>query len=163
MIAAIVALSRNGVIGKSGTLPWYLPADLRHFKDVTMGHPVIMGRTTFDSIVARLGHGLPGRLNIVLSTRADYSHDDAVVVSSIDEAIAATHGEDAFIIGGAQIYALAAEHIDTWYVTEIDSDIEGDVYLDSFDRPAFREVSRQSHAADDTNVYPYSFVVYERV
>jgi len=162
MISAIVAVAKNGVIGNSGELPWYLPADLKHFKEVTLGHPVIMGRTTYESIFDRLGHPLPGRHNIVISRDEAYEALDTTVVHSLDEAILAAESSDMFIIGGAQIYALAAETIDRWYVTEIDTDIEGDVLLEGFNKDAFIEVTREDHVPDEKNPYTYSFVTYDK-
>lgn len=163
MISAIVAVAKNGVIGNSGEMPWYLPADLRHFKEVTTGHPVIMGRKTYESIVHRLGHGLPDRRNIVITRNQDLSAPDIETVSSITEALALVENEDVFVIGGAQIYTLAAEYIDRWYVTEIDTEIDGDVLLSGFDRNSFKEIERTDHRADEKNPFDYHFVVYERI
>lgn len=166
MLSAIVAVAKNNIIGSQNELPWYLPADLKHFKDITTGHAVIMGRNTFVSIVARLGHGLPNRQNIVVSRTNHVQDPDVIVVSSIEEALAAQDatGSDSeiFIIGGAQIYKAAAPFIEKWYVTEIDADIEGDVVLEGFDPTNYTEKSRESHHKDDKNPYDYSFVVYER-
>jgi dihydrofolate reductase len=103
MISAIVAVAKNGVIGKSNSLPWYLPADLNYFRSITKGCDVIMGKVTFDSIVTKLGHGLPGRTNIVLTRNATYSSEFAKVVTSLDDAVAATSTDNIFIIGGSQI------------------------------------------------------------
>jgi dihydrofolate reductase len=162
MINAIVAVTKNGIIGNSGELPWYLPADLKHFKDVTMGHPVIMGRKTYDSILARIGHGLPGRQNIVVTHSDTLSSSDIITVASIESALDAAESDEPFIIGGAQIYLLAADHVQRWYVTEIDTEIDGDVVLEGFAKDEFMEVSREDHLADEKNPFDYSFVVYER-
>lgn len=161
MLSAIVATTSNGVIGVSGELPWYLPADLKHFKEITTGHTVIMGRKTYDSIVGRLGHALPDRENIVI-TRGDLQADDIKIASSIKEALEMASDKNPIIIGGAQIYELAGELIDRWYITEIDGDIEGDVFLKAFDQEQFSEVSREDHAADEKNQFNYHFIVYER-
>ena len=163
MISAIVAVTSNGVIGNSGELPWYLPADLRHFKEVTTGHPVIMGRKTYDSIVNRLGHALPDRQNIVITRNADLQADDIEVAASIADALALAKSTDPIIIGGAQIYELASEHVERWYVTEIDTEIEGDVLLHGFDKTQFKEVERVDFTADEKNPFDYHFVIYERI
>jgi len=162
MLSAIVAVSNNGVIGNSGDLPWYLPADLCHFKQITTGHTVIMGRKTYDSIVARLGNGLPDRQNIVITRSSDATYSDAFVATTINEALEVSTTDDPIIIGGAQIYELAAPLIDRWYITEVDTFIEGDVALKGFNRDDFEEVDRESHLADARNPYNYSFVIYER-
>jgi len=162
MISAIVAVAKNGVIGKSNSLPWYLPADLKHFSAVTKGHDIIVGQVTYDSIVARIGHGLPGRSNIVLTRDPTYTSEFAKVVSSLDDAIAASKGDEVFIIGGSQIYALASDLIQRWYITEVDADIDGDVMLRGFDKNEFTETTRESHMSDDKNQYNYDFVIYER-
>lgn len=163
MISAIVAIARGGVIGNHGSIPWYLPADLKHFRDVTVGHPVIMGRTTYESIVERLGHGLIGRQNIVISRDAFYQAKGVDIAHTIEQAIDHATTAPPFIIGGAQIYELAANKIDRWYVTEIDADIDGDVRLDLdalFD--GFIETDRTSFSADEKNPFDYSFVTYQR-
>ncbi|MFZ3010047.1 MAG: dihydrofolate reductase [Candidatus Microsaccharimonas sp.] len=163
MLSAIVAVTKNGVIGNSGELPWYLPADLRHFKEITTGHAVIMGRKTYDSIFARLGHALPDRQNIIVTRNYDIHADGIEIASSIADALALVKTENPFIIGGAQIYELASEQVDRWYVTEIDSDIKGDVTLKGFDTDKFKEVERVDHLADEKNPFDYHFVIYERI
>lgn len=163
MVSAIVAVTRNGVIGNSGELPWYLPADLRKFKELTTGHAVIMGRKTYDSIVARLGHALPNRQNIVVTRNKELTADDIETATSIEEALALVKTDDPFIIGGAQIYELAAPDVDRWYITEIDTDVEGDVLLHGFDSHHFYEVAREDHRADEKNPFDYHFVTYERM
>lgn len=163
MISAIVAVARGGVIGNHESIPWYLPADLKHFREVTLGHPVIMGRTTYESIVARLGHGLPNRQNIVLTRDSSYNPSDADTAYTIEQAIDKATTAPPFVIGGAQIYELAAPKIDRWYVTEIDADITGDIRLDTdalFD--GFDEISRESFSSDDKNPFDYHFVTYQR-
>ncbi len=163
MLSAIVAVTKNGVIGNSGELPWYVPADLRHFKEITTGRAVIMGRKTYDSIVARLGHALPDRQNIIVTRNPDIHANDIETASSIADALVLVKTEDPFIIGGAQIYELASEHVDRWYVTEIDSDIQGDVLLKGFDKNQFKETERIDHLADEKNPFDYHFVTYERI
>lgn len=163
MVSAIVAVAKNGVIGNSGSLPWYLPADLRRFKAITTGHSVIMGRTTYDSITARLGHSLPNRQSIVLTRNPEQLSITDTVVSSIEEALNESDDAEPFIIGGAQIYELASPLIDRWYITEIDYHTDGDVKLRGFDQSLFKEVARENHYTDDKNPYNYSFVTYERI
>lgn len=163
MLSAIVAVTKNGVIGNSNELPWYLPADLRRFKDITSGHPVIMGRNTYESIAARLGHGLPNRQNIVITRSADLHAEDIITVSSIEQALSESNGDEPFIIGGAQIYELAGARIDRWYITEIDTELDGDVLLRGFDKTLFKEITREKHLADEKNQYNYYFVIYERI
>lgn len=162
MISAIVAVTKNGVIGNSGALPWYLPADLRHFKEITTGHPVIMGRKTYESILAYLGHALPGRQNIVVTRSQDLKADDIETAQTIDGALELANSDSPIIIGGAQIYELVGSKVDRWYVTEVESDAKGDVFLKGFDKENFNEVAREDHLADEKNPYDYHFVTYER-
>lgn len=164
-LAMIVAAARNGVIGRNNALPWHLPEDLRYFKQVTLGKPVVMGRKTFESI----GRPLPGRTNIVLTRSTDFAHEGVRVVRDLDQAlglaedIALIDGcDELMVIGGAQIYAEALPRAKRLYLTEVDADIEGDAWLPPWDRSQWREVRRQDHAADGANPYAYSFVVYER-
>lgn len=163
MIAGIVAVAHNNVIGKKNDLPWYLPADLRRFRDITLNHVVIMGRKTCDSIIARLGHGLPGRTNIVITQDTSYRPDGISVVHSLDEALRMVDSTDAFVIGGEQIYALALPYIDRLYITEVDADIDGDTYFPSLDVLQWRTVSREEHTKDERNVYDYAYVVLDRI
>ncbi len=163
MIAAVVAIANGGVIGSSNKLPWYLPADLKHFREITAGHTVIMGRKTADSIVAHLGHGLPNRKNIVVTRGEAYEHEGFTTVHSIDDALALSDSPDAFIIGGAQIYELAMPLTDKLYITNIHVDVQGDTYFPTIDKSEWREVARENHTADDKNNYDYDFVELERV
>lgn len=163
MISHIVATSHNRVIGKSNDLPWYLPADLQHFKRMTTGHPVIMGRKTYDSIFARLGKALPARRNIVVSRR-QHELPGVEVYADIDDALDAAQGQEIFIIGGASIYESTLDRATKLYVTEIEADIDGDTLYPNFlSSGEWHEVSRENHASDDRNEYDYSFVTYERV
>ncbi|WP_114522363.1 dihydrofolate reductase [Altererythrobacter sp. ZODW24] len=152
----VVARASNGVIGRNGGLPWRLPADLRHFKELTMGKPMIMGRTTFESLPGLL----PGRRHIVLTTNPDWSAEGAEVVHTADEALKVAGGGEVAIIGGAQIYALflnAAERIE---LTEVLTDAEGDTYLPAFG-PEWHETMREEHKAQDGRP-AYAFVTLER-
>ena len=164
-LSVIVAAARNGVIGRNNALPWHLPEDLRYFKRVTMGKPIVMGRKTWESI----GRPLPGRTNIVITRRPDYAAEGARVVSSLEEAlslaedIALIDGTDELlVIGGAEIYKAALPLASRLYLTEVQADVPGDAYLPAVDWVQWREVSRESFAASETNPYDYSFVVYER-
>lgn len=159
MISCIVARASNGVIGSENDLPWYLPADLKRFKELTTGTTVVMGRKTYDSIVARLGHALPNRHSVVL-TRQDISLPDADVIHTTDDI---KDLGDVFIIGGAQVYKETFNMVDMLYVTDVHASIDGDAYFPVLDPVEWREVSRESHEKDEKNQYDYDFVVYERV
>lgn len=164
MISIVVAYANNRVIGIGNELPWYLPADLKHFRELTTGHTVIMGRKTFDSIVTRNGKALPNRVSIVLSRDPNYSFDGAKVVSDLGTALSEIGtDQEIFIIGGAEIFLQALPFTDKLYVTEIDADIEGDIYFPKFNRDEWRETSRVAQKADDKNPYDYGFVTYERI
>ncbi|HCG78419.1 MAG TPA: dihydrofolate reductase [Oceanospirillales bacterium] len=160
----IVAVAENGVIGRNNALPWYLPNDLKYFKQTTMGKPVIMGRKTYESI----GKPLPGRTNIVITRQADYQPEGVKVVSSVEaarelaESVCLIDGqEEAMIMGGAEIYALALPHTDRLYLTEVHADVEGDAFFPEYDKSLWQEVAREDFAAEGPNPYNYSFVVYE--
>ena len=158
-VSLIVAMAKNRVIGKNNTLPWHLPADLKHFKVLTMGHHIVMGRKTYESI----GKPLPGRTSVVVTRNADYAPPGVIVESSLEGAISAC-GNDAeiFVIGGAELYRQAIKFADRIYLTEIDANIQGDAHFTEFDRKLWQETERVSHAPDDKNLYPYHFVVYDR-
>ena len=164
-LSVIVAAAENGVIGRNNELPWHLSEDLKYFRRVTMGKPLVMGRATFESI----GRPLPGRTNIVVSRRAGYAPEGVRVVTSVEGAldlardIALLDGaEELMVIGGAQIYAAALPLADRLYFTEVHAHVEGDARLPQIDWSTWREVSRERHAAVEPNPYAYSFVVYER-
>ena len=158
-IAIIVAMDRNGIIGREGGLPWHLPNDLKHFKGITMGAPIIMGRRTHESV----GRALPGRMNIVVSRNLAYAAPGCRVVSSLHEAMsAASPASCAFVIGGAALYREALPMADRMFVTEVDAVVEGDVRFPAFDRSQWREVTRKRHCADDNNAYAHSFVEWRR-
>lgn len=153
----IAAVARNGVIGAKGTLPWRLPEDLKHFKKLTLGHPVIMGRRTWHS----LPHALPGRENIVVTRSANGDIYGASVANSLTSALALCLGEPlAFVIGGEQLFAEALPIADGIVLTEIDRDYEGDVYFPRWDRADWRETQREKHVSAEG--IPFSFVLYER-
>jgi dihydrofolate reductase len=155
----VVAMARNGVIGRANRLPWHLPADLAHFKRTTLGAPVIMGRKTWESI----GRALPGRTNIVISSRADYAADGGIVAPSLERALAAAGDvPEAFVIGGELIFAQALPRASRIHLTEIDADIEGDTHFPAFDRGTWRETLLGSHAPDERNAFPMRFLLLER-
>ncbi len=161
MISAIVAMANNNVIGKSNDLPWYLPADLARFKELTMGSTVIMGRKTFDSILDRIHKPLPGRKNIVISRNPDYKLDGAVVVDTIEDALKLADSDEVFILGGEQIFKLTLPLIDRIHLTEVKADIDGDAFFpDVIDN--FEETARESHQEDEKNQYNYDFVTLDR-
>jgi len=164
-IAIVVAVSENGVIGNDNALPWRLPRDLQYFKSVTLGHPIVMGRKTFDSI----GRPLPGRTNIVVTRQTNWIAPGVEVAHSLDAAIklASSAAEAAgvprvMIIGGAEFYAQILPECDRLYLTEVHADVDGDAYFPKFDRSQWLEVSRERNAADASNPFAYSFVVLDR-
>lgn len=165
-LAVIVAAAANGVIGRDSALPWHLPEDLRYFKRVTMGKPIIMGRKTFESI----GRALPGRTNIVISRDPAYRAAGARLVSSLGQAmrlareIGANDGaEEMVVIGGAGIYAQAIPRADRLYLTEVHAEVAGDALLPEIAWGEWCEVARERHAASAFNPHDYSFVIYERL
>jgi len=156
-LCLLAALASNGVIGVAGRLPWHLPADLKHFKALTLGHPVIMGRRTWESI----GKALPGRRNIVVTRRAGFAASGAEVAASLEESIALCEGAPlAFVIGGAGLYAAALPIADSLELTEIDAPFDGDTRFPPFDRDAWREVRREPQRGADG--LRFAFVRYER-
>jgi dihydrofolate reductase len=159
-LGLIFARSRNGVIGKDGGLPWHLPEDLVHFKRITTGCPVIMGRKTWDSLPPRF-RPLPGRTNIVVTRQAGWSAEGASGASSLAGALALCGGEPlAWVIGGAEIYAQALPLADTAEVTEIDAEFAGDAFAPQLGAQ-WMEVAREAHAA--ANGLAYSFVTYRNM
>ncbi len=158
-LAVIVARARNGVIGRANALPWRLPEDLAFFKRTTMGHPVVMGRRTWDSI----GRPLPGRRNIVVTRDARWKAAGAERAGSIGAALSACRAAPrVFVIGGAQLYADALPLADELYVTEIDRDIDGDVRLPPLDATAWIETSREAQPPGGPDALPFAFVHYAR-
>jgi dihydrofolate reductase len=160
-VSLIVAVSSNGVIGRDGGLPWYLPADLQHFKRTTMGHHLIIGRRTWEEV----GKPLPGRTMVVVTRSRRFSPEGAQVVRSVEQALELAAADDEpFIGGGAQIYriALARNLVDRIYLTRIHADVEGETLFPKIDFDDWKLVSEEHHEADDKNEFPYSFIVYER-
>lgn len=159
IVSLIAALDRNGLIGADNRLPWHLPADLARFKALTMGKPVIMGRRTHESI----GRPLPGRRNIVLSRDPAFSAPGCVVVRGVEEALAAAGVQpEVFVIGGASFYAQLIGRAQRLYLTLIDAAFEGDTFFPAYRADEWIEVTREDHAPDARNAYPFSFVVLER-
>ncbi|WP_049969368.1 dihydrofolate reductase [Haladaptatus cibarius] len=156
-LVCIAAVAENGVIGSDGDMPWHYSEDLRHFKETTMGHPVIMGRTTYDSIAGQIGGPLPGRTNVVLSRSNPDLPEDVVLVHSVEEAISKveTLDDTAFVIGGATIYEQFIPHADGMILTEIHEEYDGDTRFPEWNRDEWREVERDERDELD-------FVRYER-
>jgi len=164
-LALIWAMAENGVIGRDNRLPWRLPVDMKHFMTTTMGKPVIMGRKTLESMKSPL----PGRMNIVLTRDPLWQRDGVQVVGDLSEALdlAEQQGlidgiDEAMIIGGAEIYALALPLAERLYVTRVHAEPAGDVYFPPIDLDAWRLLSQQQHPADDRHSAPCSIEVYER-
>jgi len=165
-ISIIVAVAENGVIGRDNGLPWRLPSDLQHFKAVTMGKPIIMGRKTFESI----GRALPGRDNIVVTRGSEIASADVHVAYSLTEAVGLAEGfarsrgvHEVFVIGGAQIYAEAIGQADRLYITEVAAAPEGDSVFPTIDPAVWREVSRVGPVHGEKDSAAVSYVVYERI
>ena len=160
MVSIIVAKSGNDVIGSRGELPWYLPADLRHFKQLTTGHTVVMGRKTFDAIISRLGRPLPERHNIVVTRDAEFAYDGVEVMYDVPSI--RKLASRVFVIGGGEVYRQTIDYADTLYVTEVHANIDGDATFPTIEPTKWRETSRETHTRDDKNQYDYDFVTYER-
>jgi dihydrofolate reductase len=150
----IAAVARNGVIGIEGGLPWHIPEDLARFKELTLGHALVMGRATYESI----GRPLPGRVNIVLTRDPDWSNEGVVTAHSLEEALAAVEalGVDAYIAGGAEVYAAALEHSDRLELTEVDLEPAGDTFFPEVEWDQWDEVFSEDHPG-------FRWVTYERV
>ena len=155
----IVAASTNDVIGVAGDLPWRLSADLKRFKSLTMGHHIIMGRKTFESI----GRLLPGRTTVIVTRNAEYNFSGAIVVHSIDEALAACPDDPKpFIIGGAEIYRLALPSVNEIQLTRVQATIEGDTHLPEIVWDEWKLVESEEHSADAKNQFKFAFEIYRR-
>ena len=159
-ISIVVAMAANDIIGRDNQLPWHLPADLKHFKQTTMGKPMLMGRKTWESI----GQPLPGRTSIVITRDRSYTAEGCKVVHSIDAAMAAAAGqEEVMIIGGADLYRQLLPRTDTIYLTRVHEAFEGDTHFPEISQREWHEVERSDHEADEKNPYDYSFIRLERV
>ena len=156
-LSVIVAMARNRVIGIDNTLPWRLPEDLKHFKALTMGHHIVMGRKTYESI----GRPLPGRTTVIVSRDPAYRVEGCLTAPSIDAAIAACAGDaEIFFVGGAEMYAQVLPRADRLYLTEIQADFEGDAWFPAFDRDAWTETARDKRVSPEG--LGYDFVSYRR-
>lgn len=154
MLTLIAAVATNNVIGKNNELPWYLPEDLKHFKALTTGHAVLMGRKTFESIVARLGKPLPNRKNIVITRQTDYQAPEGVLVyADLDEALKNNAAENIFVIGGAEMYRQTIDRADRLEITHIDHDVEGDVTFPFIDPAIWKKAAEEKHEG-------FSFTTY---
>ncbi len=158
-LTLIVAVARNGVIGLDNRLPWHLPADLKHFRALTLGRTVIMGRKTWESLPNKF-RPLPGRQNIVVTRSAGYAAEGAVVVGSLPAAVAAAQSDEAFVIGGAELYAAALPLADRLQLTEIDADFDGDTHFPAVAPREWREAARETNRGETGP--GYAFVTYER-
>ena len=160
MISIIVAVAKNGVIGDKNTLLWHLREDMIHFRTTTSGHPVVMGRKTFDSI----GRPLPKRTNVVITRDTNLAIEGCTVVHSLEEAVAMfDKNEEVFIIGGAQIYAQALAIADRIYLTVIDKEYEGDTSFPEIDYSAWKEISREEYVRGEEFEHPFAFITLEKL
>lgn len=163
MISIIVATSENNVIGHLNKIPWYMPRDLKHFASVTKGHSVIMGRNTYESIVARLGKPLPDRKNFVVTRNSDFKADGCVVAHSLEESLKKTEDEqEVFVIGGSQLYSEAISKADKIYRTLIHTKIEGDAFFPEIDLEKWQLVESKFESKDDKNPFDADYQVYTR-
>lgn len=164
LISIIVAVSKNNVIGRNNDLPWHLPADMKYFKNTTMGHCVVMGRKNYDSIPLKY-RPLQGRMNIVVTRNKSFHAEGVVAVGSIEEAIdyAKNKNEsECFIIGGGEVFSQSLKYCDKVYLTRIHHSFDGDVFFPELPLHEWKEVSRIENKADEKNILPFSFLVYER-
>jgi dihydrofolate reductase len=161
-VSIIAIVAANDVIGRGNKLPWHMPADLKRFKELTMGHHLIMGRKTFESV----GKPLPGRINVVVTRNVDFTPDGVAVSRSVEEAISkaeAAGDDEVFIAGGAEIYAQTIHRADRMYITRLHGEPEGDTFFPEFDDVnEWKLVDAEHFEADERNAFPYSFLTYER-
>ena len=159
-LSIIVAMTADRVIGRDNQLPWHLPADLKHFKQLTTGKPILMGRKTWESI----GRPLPERTNIVITRDTGYTAAGCVVVHSLEAALrAAKHNQEIMVIGGSELYCQVLPEVSTIYLTQVHADVEGDAIFPEIDAREWREVERIDCESDEKNSHAYSFVTLERV
>ena len=163
-VAIIAAMARNRVIGRNNTLPWRLSADLQHFRRLTTGHPILMGRLTFES----LGRPLPNRTNIIMTTNRAFTAPGCLIAHSLDEALSMAapyvpnEHPEIFVIGGANLYGQALPRADRLYLTQVQAQVEGDAWFPEFDRQAWQELACEARVADEKNQYACAFVTLER-
>ena len=160
-LSIIAAVAANGVIGRNNGLPWHLAGDLKWFKALTLGHHMIMGRRTFDSV----GKPLPGRTTVVVTRDASYCAPGVIVAPAIDDALAvASHDDEPFICGGAEIYRQTLHRADRMYITQVHAEVDGDTFFPDFDDVnEWKLADREDFEADAKNDYAYSFLTYDRV
>lgn len=171
IISLVVALSRNGVIGNKDHIPWRIRSDLVRLKELTLGHPVIIGRTSYDSMVgyyAKSGRPMPGSVYIVVTHNKDYipTYPNAVIAHSVPQAITLAEQQrqaEAFVIGGAQIYQQTLPHAQRLYLTRIEANATGDAFFPAYNPAEWRQVYYASHQKDEKNQYDYTFITYHRV
>jgi len=158
-LTLVAALSQNNVIGKANDLPWYIPEDLKHFKEVTIGKTVLMGKNTFESILARLKKPLPGRTSVVITRQTDFQAPDGVLVfHSIEEAMAGLKDTpEVMVAGGGQIFSQLIDKADKLILTDVHKDVDGDVFFPKVDKAIWKETAREDHLPE------FSFVEYERI
>jgi dihydrofolate reductase len=162
IISLVVAAANNNAIGKEGVMPWHLPNDLKHFKNVTWGMPVIMGRKTFDS----LGKPLPGRKNIIITRQAHWEAPGTVAVTSVDDAlflVRETDAKEAMVIGGGEIFNMVFDKASRIYMTRVEAEPEGDTFFPPIDPKQWRLVSKKDYEADEKNKFNHSFQTWERI
>jgi dihydrofolate reductase len=160
IVSLIAAMAENRVIGIENKLPWKLPADMKWFREKTMGKPIVMGRKTFESFGAK---PLPGRTNIIVTRDKNYQAENCIVVNSFDDALEAAHGVDeVMIIGGASFYAQTLPYADRIYLTVIHQEFEGDAWFPAYESTRWQESTRIDCKADEKNPYDYSFLILER-
>lgn len=162
-LSILAAMARNRVIGQENRLPWHLPADLKHFKSLTMGHPIVMGRKTYESI----GRPLPGRTNIILTHQETFEVPGAIVVHSIESALQKCRENNAvqhesFIIGGENLYRQTLPYCQRLYITEIQKDFDGDAFFPEFDSNEWQETQRDQHFSEGNDIFEYHFVIFDR-
>lgn len=161
IVSAIVATAKNNVIGKDNDIPWYLPDDLKYFKAKTLGHHVIMGRKSYESI----GRPLPKRTNIVVTRNLFFIASNCLITHTVEEALALAQEndeEEVFIIGGAQIYELSLPYLDRLYLTEVDLEVEGDTFFPQLNMAEWQLVSEDPRKASGKNEHDYNFKIFER-
>ena len=159
IISFVAAMGKNKVIGKDNSLPWSLPADMKHFRNLTTGKPIIMGRKTFESI----GKPLPNRINIIITRDQNYKAEGCTIAHSTDEALtAAGNAEEVMVIGGAQIYKEFLPKANKMYLTIIDTDFEGDTYFPDYNVEEWKETAYEEYERDAENPYDYSFITLEK-
>jgi dihydrofolate reductase len=160
-ISLIAAVAKNGVIGNAGKIPWHLPNDMRHFREITLNHPVIMGRKTYESI----GKPLPGRNNIIVTRQEDYGAPECTVVHTLEDALKAARqegAEEAFVIGGSELYREAMPVADRLYITAIGENFEGDALFPEINSFEWKKISEEKGTVDEKNRHPHAFLIFER-